>query len=78
MGTTLVPHMALPQLLAANPHITNVHLNEPGPHREIAIVMRPTYFSINGIHLLRNLFESELVSYFTLHNTKKSETMKFI
>ena len=56
MGTTLVPKMAISQLMAGNPDLKNLHLNESGPHREIAIVIRPNYGGIQDVELL----ESEL------------------
>ena len=56
MGSTLVPKMAISQLMAGNPDLKNLHLNESGPHREIAIVIRPNYGGIQDVELL----ESEL------------------
>ena len=64
MGTTLIPQIALQQLMAANPLISKVHLNEPGPHREIAMILRPTYYGINSANLLCDLIREELKTYF--------------
>lgn len=60
LGTTLIPEMSIPQLVEDNPKIAKVPLAEPGPHREIAFVVRPNYPSIRNIELLMQLFSSEL------------------
>ena len=60
MGTTLVPAMAVPQIVDSNPRIAKVPLAEPGPHREIAFVVRPNYPNVKNIELLMQLFQKEL------------------
>ena len=60
MGTTLVPEMALEQLVDANPALARVPLQEPGPHREIAFVVRPNYPALANLELLMQLFRGEL------------------
>lgn len=60
LGTTLVPQMALDQLVKNEGELAAVHLNEPGPHRTIALVVRPNYVRTNDIVLLQQLFENEL------------------
>lgn len=60
LGTTLIPEMAIPQLVNENPKIAKVPLAEPGPHREIAFIVRPNYPSIRNIELLMKLFSQEL------------------
>ncbi|AKH21153.1 hydrogen peroxide-inducible genes activator [Sedimenticola thiotaurini] len=60
LGTTLVPEMALPQLVESNPRIAKVPLAEPGPHREIAFVVRPNYPGLKNIELLMQLFRDQL------------------
>ncbi|NMP16908.1 hydrogen peroxide-inducible genes activator [Thalassotalea sp. Y01] len=60
LGTTLVPKMALDQLVSAQSELQAVHLNEPGPHRSIALVLRPNYVRVNDITLLQKLFNQEL------------------
>ena len=50
MGTTLVPEVALPQLVDNNPKIAKVPLAEPGPHREIAFVLRPNFLLNERYH----------------------------
>ena len=64
MGSTLVPEMALSQLIDLNPALTSVPLAEPGPHREIAIIMRPNYPTVKNIELLMDLFNKKLTKYF--------------
>jgi LysR family hydrogen peroxide-inducible transcriptional activator len=56
IGTTLVPEMALEQLISTNAEIKAVHLNEPGPHRDIALVIRPNYVRLNELEILKNMF----------------------
>ncbi|MET0102862.1 MAG: hydrogen peroxide-inducible genes activator [Sedimenticola sp.] len=60
MGTTLIPAMAVPQMVDSNPRIAKVPLAEPGPHREIAFVVRPNYPGVKNIELLMQLFQKEL------------------
>lgn len=60
MGTTLVPSMALDQLLGENSELCAVHLNEPGPHRKIAFISRPNYKGVDNIQLLMKLFREQL------------------
>jgi hypothetical protein len=38
-------------------------LNEPGPHRELAIVVRQTYADIENVMLLIDIFKNELGKY---------------
>ena len=66
MGSTLVPHMALGQLLSSNKDLLKSHLNEPGPHREISLIMRPTYSGMLGAELLKTLFTKSLNLHFKL------------
>jgi len=60
MGTTLVPAMALDQLLSGNTELKAVHLNEPGPHRKLAFITRPNYPGVKSIELLIQAFRHEL------------------
>ncbi len=60
MGTTLVPEMALDQLVAGSAELKAVHLDEPGPHRRIAFITRPNYAGVSSIELLMKLFRKEL------------------
>lgn len=60
MGTTLVPAMALEQLLSGNSELKAAHLNEPGPHRKIAFIVRSNYPGIKNIELLMQMFRQQL------------------
>lgn len=60
MGTTLVPAMALEQLVAPNPDLRAVPLNEPGPHRRIAFVTRPNFTGVGDVQVLMALFREAL------------------
>ena len=71
MGSTLVPHMAIDQLVSKNSLIDKALLDEPGPHRELAIIIRPSYSSIESVELLSKLFSSSL-----LKNTKGLESKR--
>ena len=55
MGTTLVPAMALNQLITETSELKAIHLDEPGPHRRIAFITRPNYASVSDIELLMNV-----------------------
>ncbi|MCG8669880.1 MAG: LysR substrate-binding domain-containing protein [Pseudomonadales bacterium] len=52
LGTTLVPEMALEQLISQNQDLTAIHLNEPGPHRRVAFIFRPNYTRLSSIELI--------------------------
>ena len=60
MGTTLVPKMALKELIGNKKGLAISHLNEAGPHREIALIIRENYAGIEGAKLLRNFFKERL------------------
>jgi LysR family hydrogen peroxide-inducible transcriptional activator len=60
LGTTLIPAMALDQLTAQNKQLRAVHLNEPGPHRKIACLIRPNYTRISSVEALKALCKSAL------------------
>jgi len=60
LGTTLVPQMALDQLIYDESEIRAVHLNEPGPHRTIALIIRPNYVRTNELTILRDIFKQQL------------------
>ncbi|MDN3638345.1 LysR substrate-binding domain-containing protein [Simiduia curdlanivorans] len=60
LGTTLVPEMALEQLVNLNPHLSAIPIDEPGPHREIAFIVRPNYPGLENIEILKQLIRDEL------------------
>lgn len=60
LGTTLVPAMALDALLGHHPELTALHLNEPGPHRRIAFIVRPNYARLADVKALMALCRSAL------------------
>lgn len=60
LGTTLVPQMALDQLIYNESELTAVHLNEPGPHRTISFVIRPNYVRTHELDLLQQIFTGQL------------------
>ncbi|MCG9695588.1 hydrogen peroxide-inducible genes activator [Shewanella sp. Isolate11] len=60
LGSTLVPQMALDQLIYNESELRAIHLNEPGPHRTISLVIRPNYVRTNEITLLKRLFNNQL------------------
>lgn len=61
MGSTLIPAMAVDQLIANNNNLSAVHLNEPGPHRKLAFVVRPNYPGLAGIERLITLCKKQLL-----------------
>ncbi len=69
MGTTLVPGMAVRQLVDSNPGLARVALAEPGPHREIAFVVRPNYPNLKNIELLMQTFRQQLERQAPVKNT---------
>lgn len=60
LGTTLVPQMALSQLVDENSKLAAVHLNEKSPHRRIAFIVRPNYVRLTDIEHLMKLFRDQL------------------
>lgn len=61
LGTTLVPQIALDQLIHHQSELQAIHLNEPGPHRRFAFIIRPNYVATKNIEVLMALFKGELV-----------------
>lgn len=60
LGTTLVPAMALKQLIYNKPELVCRHLDEPGPHRKLAFIVRPNFPSLHNIERLIKLIKSNL------------------
>ena len=59
-GTTLIPKMALNQLVQTNAPLNVMRLTEVGPHRRLAFVVRPNYAGLKNIEALMSLFKEEL------------------
>jgi LysR family transcriptional regulator, hydrogen peroxide-inducible genes activator len=51
-GTTLIPEMALEQLVSNNDKLTAVQLDEPSPHRKLAFIIRPNYTRYSSVEAL--------------------------
>lgn len=64
MGSTLVPEIALESLVDLNPALKKAPLDEKGPHREFAFIVRPNYPSIKNIELMMELFSKTLKKRF--------------
>jgi LysR family hydrogen peroxide-inducible transcriptional activator len=62
LGTTLIPEMALHSLTSQHRELAAVHLNEPGPHRRIACVIRPNYTRVSSIEALIDACKSALAA----------------
>ena len=60
LGTTLVPQMALDQLIHNESELNAIHLNEPGPHRNISLVIRPNYVRTSELIVLKEIFTKQL------------------
>ena len=60
MGTTLVPKMALKELVENKKDLSISHLDEPGPHREIALIIRPNYAGMESVKVLIDFFGNSL------------------
>lgn len=60
LGVTMVPEVAIQQLVAPHPSLKALPLVEPGPHREFAFLVRPNYPSISNIEVLKRLMREEL------------------
>jgi len=67
LGTTLVPQMALDQLIYNDSELAAVHLNEAGPHRRLAFIIRPNYTKTRDVDELMKIFSQQL----KLHCSKK-------
>ncbi|MBD3654605.1 hydrogen peroxide-inducible genes activator [Kangiella sp.] len=60
LGTTLIPEMALEQLISQNKELTAVHLKEPGPHRRIAFIIRPNFTRLSSVEALKDVCKNAL------------------
>lgn len=60
LGTTLIPEMAMDQLISQNKQLSAVHLNEPGPHRKIAFLIRPNFTRLSSVEALQSICREAL------------------
>jgi len=60
MGKTLLPKLAVNQLIESIPDLVETELDEPGPHRELAVIIRPKYLGLESIEELIEIFKTEL------------------
>ncbi len=60
IGTTIVPQMSLDQLIYNESELCAIHLNEPGPHRTISLIIRPNYVRTDELTLLKEIFTAQL------------------
>ena len=60
MGKTLLPKLAVNQLVESIPDLVETELDEPGPHRELAVIIRPKYSGFKSIEELIEIFKTEL------------------
>lgn len=60
LGTTLIPAMAKDQLIGMNKKLAAVHLDEPGPHRRIAFLVRPNYTRLSSVEALIDVCKKAL------------------
>ncbi len=52
LGSTLVPAMAVEQLTSQHKSLSVIHLDEPGPHRELVFIFRPNFTRTSSIEAL--------------------------
>lgn len=64
-GTTLIPEMALSQLIGADSPLSAIKLAEKGPHRGIAFIVRPNYVGTKNIETLMKVFTHSLKKHFS-------------
>jgi len=63
LGSTLIPEMALEQLTSQHKSLSVVHLDEPGPHRQLAFILRPNFTRLSSIEALIAICKEELRPY---------------
>ncbi|MEM9056017.1 MAG: hydrogen peroxide-inducible genes activator [Pseudomonadota bacterium] len=63
MGSTVVPEMALDQLLGGSSELRAVRLAQRSPHRRIAFITRLNYAGVANIEVLMKLFRDELLKH---------------
>lgn len=60
LGTTLIPKMAIKQLIGSSKKLSIIRLKEPGPHRKIAFIVRPNYTRMTSIEALMDICKESL------------------
>jgi len=76
LGTTLIPEMALDQLISQHGELAAVHLKEPGPHRRIAFVLRPNYTRTSSIQALMDICREALQAQQTPRQQRRKNHQK--
>jgi LysR family hydrogen peroxide-inducible transcriptional activator len=61
LGTTLIPEMAIDSLISQHPALATVHLQEPGPHRRLAFILRPNYTRTSSLEALMGICKEALM-----------------
>lgn len=61
LGTTLIPDMAIEQLTSQHDSLSVVHLQEPGPHRQLAFIVRPNFTRLSSIEALIDMAKQALM-----------------
>jgi LysR family hydrogen peroxide-inducible transcriptional activator len=60
MGSTLIPSIARKQLLSPYDSLKSIALDETGPHRSLAFIVRPNYAGLSSIEALMELCKKAL------------------
>ncbi|AFJ03613.1 Hydrogen peroxide-inducible genes activator [Methylophaga frappieri] len=68
LGTTLIPAMAVDQLTAQHESLSVVHLKAPGPHRQLAFIIRPNFTRLSNIETLIDLAKQSLRTQLNQNN----------
>jgi LysR family hydrogen peroxide-inducible transcriptional activator len=65
LGTTLLPQIALDPLAYNESELRAIHVNEPGPHRTIVLIIRLNYVRTNELTLLKDIFTKQLTNKYS-------------
>ncbi|WP_310740302.1 LysR substrate-binding domain-containing protein [Colwellia sp. BRX8-9] len=65
LGTTLLPQIALEPLTLNESELRAIHVNEPGPHRTIVLIIRLNYVRTNELTLLKDIFTKQLTNKYS-------------
>lgn len=68
LGTTLIPEMAIDQLISQHDSLAVLHLQEPGPHRQLAFIVRPNFTRLSSIEALIEMSKQSLSESINLNN----------